>query len=170
MKFLTCSRFIFFMIFLTCAASLGFAFYFEYVKLMEPCVLCWIQRILFGLTGIICLAACIHNPQGIGRRVYSLLALFFSALGVLAAGRQIWIKFNPENTGCLPTTFTSIFEDNPFFEAIVTAFKGTPECGLYQGDFLWIELPYWGLIYFSLFSIVLLFQLFRPCTKQPSIN
>lgn len=161
MKFLTQSRFIFFSIFIICAFSLGFAFYFEYVKHMEPCVLCWIQRIFFGLTGITCLIAAIQNPKAVGRRIYAFLGLIFSALGLLAACRQIWIKFNPANTGCLPTTFTSIFEDNPFFEAIITAFKGTPECGIYQGDFLWIELPYWGVLFFALFSLVLLFQLVR---------
>lgn len=133
---------------------------------MEPCVLCWVQRILFAITGLICLAGAIQNQQGVGRRIYAFFALIFSALGVVAAGRQVWMKFNPEITGCLPTTFTSIFEDNPFFEAIIKAFKGTPECGLYQGDFLWVELPYWGLLFFSLFSLILLFQLFRTRKTQ----
>ena len=162
MKFLLCSRFIFFIIFFCCAISLASAFYFEYVEHMTPCVLCWVQRFMFGFTGIICLIAAIHNPQAIGRRIYAFLAMLFSALGILAAGRQIWLTFHHEVSGCFPTTFVSIFEDNPFFEAIIKAFKGTPECGLLTDTFLGIELPYWGILSFTFFTLLLLFQLVRP--------
>ena len=161
MKSLLNSRFIFFMIFLACAASLGYAFYLEYVHHMEPCVLCWVQRALFAGAGIICFIGFIHNPQGVGRRIYAFLGLIFSILGIVAAGRQIWLKFNPDNSGCLPTTIESIFEDNPFFEAILKAFEGTPECGLFQGDVLGIELPYWGIMLFSAITLVLIYQLCR---------
>lgn len=161
-KFLLNARFIFFIIFLGCASSLATAFYLEYVEHMDPCVLCWVQRILFGITGIICLIAAIHNPQAIGRRIYALLAMIFSALGILAAGRQIWLTFHHEISGCLPTTFVSIFEDNPFFDAIIKAFQGTPECGLLTDTILGLELPYWGVIFFGLFTLLLLFQLVRP--------
>lgn len=161
-KFLFNPRFIFFMIFFCCASSLATAFYLEYVEHMTPCVLCWVQRFMFGFTGIICLIATIHNPIAIGRRLYAFLALIFSALGVLAAGRQIWLTFHHEVSGCLPTTFVSIFEDNPFFEAIIKAFQGTPECGLLTDTFLGLELPYWGIISFGCFSLALLFQLVRP--------
>lgn len=162
MKLLLNSRFIFFIIFLFCAASLVSAFYFEYFQNMDPCVLCWVQRILFGITGIICLIATIHNPKAIGRRLYAFFAMIFSALGILAAGRQIWLTFNHDISGCLPTTFVSIFKDNPLFEAIIKAFKGTPECGLLTDKVLGIELPYWGILFFIFFTLLLLFQLVRP--------
>lgn len=161
MKLLLNSRFIFLMIFLACAGVLVMAVYLEYFVGMFPCVLCWVQRILFALTGIICLIAAIHNPLGIGRRIYAFFALIFAALGIVAAGRQIWLTLYPDNSGCLPTTIEDIFANNPLFEAIVTAFKGTPECGLATDAFFGLELPYWGLISFCLFTLVLLFQLFR---------
>lgn len=156
------SRLIFLCIFLACASSLGYAFYLEYYQHMEPCVLCWVQRALFAFIGLIGLIAAIHNAQKIGRRIYAFLALIFSILGIIAAGRQIWLKYNPDNTGCLPTTIEDIFQDNPLFQAIITAFKGTSECGMFQGSVLGLELPVWGILLFSFFSIILLYQLFRP--------
>lgn len=158
------SRFLFFIIFLCCAGSLATAFFLEYVMDMIPCVLCWVQRAMFAFTGLICLVACIHNPQCWGRRVYAFLAAIFSILGIVAAARQIWLKYNP-GFSCLSSDIEEIFARNPFFEAVYKAFQGTPECGLLADKFLGIPLPYWGVATFSFFSLVLLFQLVRPNPK-----
>lgn len=148
--------------FLTCTLSLLISFfYLEYYQGFIPCVLCWVQRGLFALIGFIALIATIHNPSGIGRRIYTGLTLIVSLLGLLAAGRQIWLKFNPGYSGCLPTTIEDIFTDNALFQAIFKSFQGTPDCGLFQGAFFGIEIAYWGLILFTGFTITLLYQLIR---------
>lgn len=160
MKCLLSSRGIFFIVFIICAVVLSTAFYLEYFENMLPCVLCWVQRGLFALTGVICLIACLHNPQTTGRRIYALLAFIFSSLGIVAAARQVWLLWNPTASGCLPTTIEDIFTNNPLFEAIIAAFKGTPECGL-PNPFLGIDMPYWGVLTFIVLTVILLFQFFR---------
>ncbi len=161
MKILLNSRILFLFIFLICATSLIGAFYLEYFENMEPCVLCWVQRVMFALIGLFCLIACIHNPQGIGRRIYAFLSLIFSVLGIVAAGRQIWLSFHP-GVSCISSSIQEIFSKNTILKAILKSFEGTPECGLAANDkFFGLALPYWGIILFSFFSLVLIFQLLR---------
>lgn len=169
MKTLISSRILFLIVFLMCTGSITGAFYLQYFQNMNPCVLCWVQRAMFALTGLFCLIGCIHNPLGIGRRIYAFLALVFSVLGIVAAGRQIWLSFHP-GYSCVSSTIKDIFTKNPLFRAIFKSFQGTPECGLLTDKFFGIELPYWGIILFSFFTLVLLFQLFRTKSITPMIS
>ena len=56
-------RLIYLLICLACTGLLGFGFYLEYVKGLEPCPLCLLQRLFFALVGTGGLIAALHDPK-----------------------------------------------------------------------------------------------------------
>src|SRR5437763_13028327 len=80
---------------LICAALLGYGYYLQYVQGLEPCPLCFVQRLFFYAVMIIFLIAAIHAPGRIGGRIYAALALLFVAGGAATAARQVWLQHLP---------------------------------------------------------------------------
>lgn len=152
----------FLLIFLACAALMGFGFYLEYVKGLEPCVLCMIQRLFFVLTGAFAFLAFLHNPQGIGVRIYAVFTALFSILGACIAGRQIWLQHLPADKvpECGPDLFFML-EVYPLTEALMTALKGTGDCAKVAWTFLGLSIPEWAIILFTGMAILSLLMLFQ---------
>ena len=70
------------------AALLWFGYYLEWVRGLEPCPLCLIQRLFFALIGITALIAVLHHPGRVGTIIYaSLNELFALGGGLTRAGR-----------------------------------------------------------------------------------
>ncbi|MBK1653081.1 hypothetical protein CKO08_12825, partial [Halorhodospira halochloris] len=63
----------------TVLLNLG-AFALEHLADMPPCPLCWVQRGVFGLMGLVALAGLIRFPRGWGRWPLA------SAMGLTAVG------------------------------------------------------------------------------------
>ena len=49
-------------------------------------------------TGILFLIAAIHNPRGVGARVYGALIALAALGGILISARHIWIQAQPPGT------------------------------------------------------------------------
>src|SRR3972149_6931641 len=67
--------------FLACAGLLGFAFYLQYVKGLQPCPLCMLQRVAVASTGLLFLLAAIHHPARVGAWIYAGLTALVSLAG-----------------------------------------------------------------------------------------
>ena len=83
---------------LVCASLLGYAFHTQFrdVNPLEPCPLCIFQRISFFATGVMFLLAALHNPARAGwRRLYGVLTSLAAAVGVIVAGRHVWLTTLP---------------------------------------------------------------------------
>src|SRR5947208_3306169 len=84
------------LIFLVCAVLLGFGYYLEYEKGLDPCPLCMLQRLFFLVIGLGGFIAAIHNPKSPGMiRIYSGFLVLFSMMGAAVAGRQVWLQHLP---------------------------------------------------------------------------
>jgi len=75
----------FFLGFLACFSMLAVGAYFQFIEELEPCPLCISQRIAILITGLIFLAASLHNPKSANGTCYyagfgALSALFGSAV------------------------------------------------------------------------------------------
>ena len=73
---------------LACALLLGFGYYLQYVRGLEPCPLCLVQRGFFYAVGVVFIIAAFHRPARIGAAVYATLAFLFAAGGAATAARQ----------------------------------------------------------------------------------
>ncbi|WP_111641572.1 disulfide bond formation protein B [Marinimicrobium alkaliphilum] len=155
------TRQIYLLIVAGCAAILAVALYAEHVLGMEPCPLCMIQRLFFMATGLVALIALIHNPGRPGRWLYAGLGIGAATLGILTAGRQLWLQRQPEGQGltCGPN-IDYIFSTRDFVDAIGHVMGGHGDC-TQVSTLLGVSIPLWSLLAFVGFIALYLWQCVR---------
>jgi len=139
--------------FLACSVLIGYAFFAQYVQLLEPCPLCWFQRIAFFVLGVVFLLAAIHDPKQWGSRVYSVLIVIASLVGIAIAARHIWIQSLPP--GSVPSCGASVgylFEIMPALDVIKKVFSGSGECQHIDALF-GLSWPWWTVITMTLLGV-----------------
>ena|SRR6187402_2236532 len=152
-------------IFLTCTAMMLAAAYMEHVMKMIPCSLCITQRGFVILTGLLALAAALHNPALTGRRIYAVLGIISPILGACFAGRQLWLQSLPADQvpACGPG-LAYMFDVFPFMEALQLLLQGDGNCA-HVDKILGLSLAAWTFIAFIGLAGVNLYQLLRKRDK-----
>lgn len=146
---MTHARSYFALIFLACASAMGFAFYLEYRRGLEPCPLCLAQRLFFIAVGLIALLAWVHGPRRIGQRIYSVLIGLFAAGGAAVAARHVWLQHLPPDQApsCGPG-LSYMLAHFPFMTTVQRVLGGSGECAQINWVFLGLSIPEWSLIAF----------------------
>jgi len=118
-----------------------------------PCQLCLLQRFMFYILAAIFLIGGLHNPKNIGRYIYSIVCFIFANLGLLIAGRQIWIQHLPleHMPECAPG-LERLLAIHPLLEVIKLVFQGTSECSKIHFAILGLPLSNWSFISFLGFA------------------
>jgi disulfide bond formation protein DsbB len=133
--------------FLACAGMMGFALYAQHVLLLDPCPLCVFQRIATIATGLVFLAAGLHDPQGFGSKVYAALLVLAAGFGVGVATWHVYLQNLPasEAPSCGPG-FEYIMDNFALFDALAMVFKGSGECAEVVWRLLGLSMPSWVII------------------------
>lgn len=136
------------------AALLAYAYWSQFAGGLEPCPLCIFQRVAFIAVFVVCLAAAIHGPTGIGRRIYGGLAFLAAAVGAGIATRHVWLQNLPADQvpACGPG-LDYLMEAFPLAEVVRLAFTGSGECAEIDWVFLGLSMPAWTLVWFVLFAL-----------------
>jgi disulfide bond formation protein DsbB len=134
---------------LACAALLGFGFYLQYGKGLEPCPLCLVQRGFFIVVMAVCIVAALHAPRRTGTSVYGAVAGLFALGGAAVAGRQVWLQHLPPDKvpACGPDLYF-MMENFPLSRTLGTLFSGTGECAAVDWTFLRLSIAEWSLLWF----------------------
>jgi disulfide bond formation protein DsbB len=145
--------------FVICCLLLLSVLYFEYYKGLEPCLLCNIQRIEVGLLAIIFLVAALHHHK---QWLYQNLALLVAALGILTAGRQVWLQLYPPQASdvCLPG-LSYMLANLPLMQTIQMISSGSDNCSQITWTFLQLSMASWSLLFFILFACLAIIQMLR---------
>lgn len=145
------ARALFFVAFGITAGLLGFGYYLEYAKGLEPCPMCMMQRLAFLSVAAIGLIATLHGPHGALRRVYGLLIALSAGIGGGVATRQIWLQHLPEDRvpECGPG-WNYMIDAYPLGDVIRQALRGTGDCAEVSWTFLGRSIPEWSVIWFAL--------------------
>lgn len=148
---------------LFCAGLIGAALYFQYVDNMNPCPLCIFQRVVVIAIGILFLLKLLHNPKPGSKWQwgYGSLLLLVSIVGVVIAGRHVWLQSLPEHLvpACGPA-LDFLMEALPFLEVIEVVMQGSGECAKDDGwRLLWLTMPQWTLVIFCGFTLLSLLSL-----------
>jgi disulfide bond formation protein DsbB len=157
-------RWTFALVAIGCAALMGTALFFQHVKGLEPCPLCIFQRVFVIGIGVIALVAAVHDPKRVARRVYGILVILVSALGIGVSARHVWLQSLPPDQvpECGPG-LGYMLDAFPIFEALEMVFRGSGECAEVQWLFLGISMPGWMLFIFTCFAFGGLYVAFtRP--------
>ncbi len=163
-------RLVFFLAFLIPAGLLAVAFYMEYVMGLEPCPLCWLQRFAFMAIAGVGLLALLHNPGGIGGRIYGALLAVSAGIGLGLAGRQLWLQSLPADQvpACGPSV-EYMLEVFPLFDVLAVALRGTGDCAEVAWRFLGLSIPGWTAVFFTIVLLAGLAILFG-LVKTPVRN
>lgn len=166
------ARAVFSISFLLSAGLLSFGYYLEVVGGLEPCPLCLVQRLFFGLIGLTSLIATLHNAKLAGVRVYSALIALFSLAGVIAAGRQVWLQHLPPGQvpECGPGLLYML-DTSPLGEVLLKVFKGSSDCSEVTWRFMGLSIPEWALAMFAILFLINTAQLFRSAAAtRPALR
>ena len=131
---------------LACAALLGFGYFLQYVRGLDPCPLCLVQRGFFYAVGLVCLIAALH---GRWRGFYGTLACVFALGGAATATRQVWLQHLPSDKvpACGPDLFFML-ENFPLARTLEKLFYGRGECATVDWKFLGLSIAGWSLVWF----------------------
>lgn len=140
--------------FFICVALMVTALTMQHVLKLDPCPLCILQRVLVIALGAVLLLAALHDPRRVGRRVYGVLIVVFGVLGIIVAGRHVWLQNLPADQvpECGPG-LEYLLNAFPLSEALSLVFRGSGECADVQWVFLGLTIPGWTLVIFTAFTV-----------------
>ena len=144
--------------FLICAGLIAYAFYLQYVQMLEPCPMCWFQRVAVVALGLVFLFGAVMNPGKSGAQLISWLAVLTGGAGAALAARHLYIQSLPADA--LPSCgmgITYMLESLPFMDVFARALKGSVECNKID-LILGLPIPAWTLLFFIL-AVIAAFML-----------
>ena len=155
-------RLIYFYAFLSTLGLVGLALYLQFGKGIEPCPLCVLQRIDMVLIGFLFLLGFTCRLKKCAHMLLAMVGVLFSMVGIFLAGRQVWIQhLPPTNSMDCGVSLQYMLHVLPIDEVIKKIFQGTAECSLINWSWGGFSLAEWSLLWFTLFTLVFLWQLLR---------
>lgn len=147
---------------LTITFLLLLSVYLQVYKNILPCPLCTLQRITFIILAVIFLMeACFYRRLWL-RIFFSIMTAFFSLIGILLAGRQVWLQHFPNHAsnecGASLQYMMQVFSWN---ELIGKILEGTADCTKVEWEFLHLDMAEWALLWFIMFLFVSIYLLLR---------
>jgi disulfide bond formation protein DsbB len=154
---------VFLALFLIPVVAMSFAVLFLQQALgLAPCPLCITQRVFVMLVGLFALTAFIHNPPGIGRRIYAALCTLAAVGGAAVAGRHVWLQSLPEDQApaCGPS-LEYMLDTLPLSETFALVMMGDGNCAETQWTFLGLSIPEQTLALFVVLGMLGVWQTVR---------
>jgi protein dithiol:quinone oxidoreductase len=139
---------------LVCIALLGYAYYLQYVRGLEPCPLCMVQRGFFYAVMALFVVAALHGPRRWGGTLYAALITLFALGGAATAARQVWLQHLPADKvpQCGPDLFFML-ENFPLGRTLEKLFYGSGECAKVDWTFLSLSIAGWSLAWFIVLAL-----------------
>lgn len=139
---------------LVCALLLGFGYYLQFGRGLEPCPLCLVQRGFFYAVMLMFVLGALHAPGRIGAAIYGALVLLFAAGGAATASRQVWLQHLPADKvpQCGPDLFFML-ENFPLSQTLQKLLQGSGECAAVDWKLLGLSIAGWSLVWFVLFCV-----------------
>ena len=163
-------RIVLLLIFLVCTTVIGYALYLQLVINLLPCPFCIAQRIAYWLVGLTAIFAFVHNPRGLGRKIYYSFITVFSLSGLVLALHHSWIIRYPEAFQC------GISAEEEFLNGLSIAnwwpsmFEANGDCADVKWEFMSLTIPNWSVIFFLLILITSVYMLFTSRNQKPNKN
>lgn len=133
-----------------CALLLGFGYYLQYGRGLEPCPLCLVQRGFFYAVLAVCMVAALHGPGRGATIAYASVAGLLALGGAGVAARQVWLQHLPPDKvpQCGPDLYFML-ENFPLARTLQTLIAGTGECAVVDWTFLGLSIAEWSLAWFA---------------------
>lgn len=125
------------------------SFYFQFVKDLQPCPLCIMQRIcVIAALSLFILGAILGRRRGTGTLI--ILQIIIAVAGLYFASRQLWLQSLPpdELPACLPG-LDVLIRYFPWQDVLHALIWGAADCGEVHWQWLGLTMPAWCAIYFT---------------------
>jgi len=149
-------RMLFASIFLICAVALGFGLYLQAVHNLLACPLCVVQRIAYLGAGGVALAAALHGPVRDGNLLYAAASFGFSLLGLVVAGRQVWMISRPVFADCGISPEEQVLNSLPLAQWWPQMFQANGDCAKVTWSFLGWSVPELSFMVFAVITFATL--------------
>ncbi|MCG5547441.1 disulfide bond formation protein B [Halorhodospira halochloris] len=139
----------------------------EHLGILQPCALCWTQRLIMGLFALVAITGLVLWPQSkLGRYACGGAAVLVASAGAGVAIRHLYVVGNPDVVECgmSPDMMLSML---PLNEIVVEFVTGHSDCAQ-AGSLLWVPLPLWSLLAFTLFGALAGYALLKPHSDRRS--
>jgi disulfide bond formation protein DsbB len=141
--------------FIIISALLLTSLYFQIFEGIMPCPLCILQRISFGILGVLFLLGIMVYSKHALRLLINGLCALTSLLGVLLAGRQVWLQHFPSaDASECGVSLQYMIQALPMNQVVQKIFTGSAECTKRGWEFLQLNMAEWALICFVGFLIL----------------
>ncbi|GAB2474898.1 disulfide bond formation protein B [Comamonas humi] len=148
------------LVFVACAAMLGFGLYLQYSLELEPCPMCIVQRYALIGVGVLALLGSLRGSAGWWKS-FGFLALLMAGFGAFVAARQSWLQWYPPEFATCGRDFYGMIESYPISRAVPMIFKGSGDCAAVDWTFLGGSIANWSFICFAGFTLALLLLLIK---------
>jgi len=143
---------------ISCWLILALAMWIEYNYMLVPCPLCTLQRILFAISGALCVILLLYD-----KIIFQLGLLLSSLLGATIAGRQVWLQSFPAD---IPHSCSAgllqLIHKYPLLDFIKVIFiNSSSECSHIDYTITGLSLAAWSLMIFIILSIISLSVIIR---------
>jgi disulfide bond formation protein DsbB len=154
---------------LACAVLLGYAYFLQYAKGLEPCPLCLLQRGFFYALLVIFALGVLHGPGRKGKVLYASLAVLFAAGGAAVATRQVWLQHLPKDRvpQCGPDLYFML-ENFPLSQTLQKLIAGSGECAAVDWTFLGGSIAEWSLAWFCALALYSVWLAARRTAASPA--
>ena len=144
-----------------CGASLIIAvFYMGQVLHLPPCPLCILSRYVVAVMLIVFVIALVDNGKYVRQCVYPIVNAIFALIGLVIAGRHLWVQNHPSLTCSLGS------DSNNFLHFITHAFAGSSDCAIKSWEFMGLSIPEQTIVLFAGLLALLIFQLYRDLKSR----
>lgn len=180
-KTLTTVRHFFGIVALLCVFLLLGSYFIEHVLLVEPCILCTIQRVLFFLILGTCLIGLFINIFFFCKTKHCLTltstsilnwlcmssTLLYSTIGMLIAGRQSWLQtFSRFSISSCGASLHELIKQYSLITVLKMAIQGKLECSTIGMKILGLSLANWGFINFLIILFFGILVIYNQLTKN----
>ena len=132
-----------------CVVLLSFGFYLEYFKNLSPCPLCLLQRLFYFMILLINVFSLFLLSAVRYKITFLCISTFFSLLGAITAGRQVWLQHLPSDQipECGPGV-VYLLEVYPLQKVLEIIYRGSGSCADTLWEFLGLSIAGWSTIFF----------------------
>jgi protein dithiol:quinone oxidoreductase len=139
-------------LFLVSLSILAASLYFQYIRDLQPCPLCLMQRLCVILELLLCTIAIFINHIRT-QRIVTVLQIIIALAGLYFAGRQLWLQSLPPDQipACLPG-LDVLMRYFPWRDVLHALLWGAADCAEVNWTLLGLSMPAWALYFIGMLS------------------
>lgn len=130
------------------------SYYFQYVKLLQPCPLCLVQRLIL-MVMVLFFFISVFVKRKILIRILMTSLFIFSVGGIATAARKVMLEYtSPDRvTSCIPD-LNYMLHHLPLQDTLSLLFQGSEGCAEIDWQFLSLSMSEWTLGFFVAFALL----------------